>query len=200
MKKQIGLAVVLILMLALTGCGNGGNGGRSGAAHKAGGSKSVNDVLNEGVKKEEEKNNAQSGNQTVTGDPSQSGNPGNGTDPAPKTEGVDIDLTTMSSTMVYSEVNNIVNEPEKYIGKTIKMNGVYAFVYDDSNTKRYDACIIQDATACCGGGIEFELTGDYKYPDDYPEEGGDICVIGVFDTYTEGDYIYCTLRNARKVQ
>ncbi len=198
MKKWIGLAVVLILMMALTGCGNSG---RSGAAHKAGGSKSVNDVLNEGVKKEDEKNNGQTGNQTVTGDPSQSGDSGNGSNPAtPKTEGVDIDLTTMSSTMVYSEVSNIVNQPEKYIGKTIKMNGVYAFVYDDSYTKRYDACIIQDATACCGGGIEFELTSDYKYPDDYPEEGGDICVVGVFDTYTEGDYIYCTLRNARKVQ
>ena len=171
MKKWIGLAVVLILMMVLTGCGNSG---RSGAAHKAGGSKSVNDVLNEGVKKEDEKNNGQTGNQTVTGDPSQSGDSGNGSNPAtPKTEGVDIDLTTMSSTMVYSEVNNIVNEPEKYIGKTIKMNGVYAFVYDDSYTKRYDACIIQDATACCASGIEFRTAKDLVYPDEIiltPEE------------------------------
>ena len=37
------------------------------------------------------------------------------------------------------------------------------------------------------------------YPDDYPNEGGDICVVGVFDTYQEGDYTYCTLRNAKIV-
>jgi len=46
-------------------------------------------------------------------------------------------------------------------------------------------------------GIEFALTDDYTYPDDYPEEGGNICVVGIFDTYQEGDNTYCTLRNAK---
>lgn len=36
-------------------------------------------------------------------------------------------------------------------------------------------------------------------PDDYPAEGGDICVVGVFDTYQEGEYTYCTLKDARIV-
>ena len=34
------------------------------------------------------------------------------------------------------------------------------------------------------------------YPDDYPEADAEICVVGVFDTYQEGEYTYCTLRNA----
>ena len=37
----------------------------------------------------------------------------------------------------------------------------------------------------------------YVYPDDYPADGENVCVIGVFDTYEEGDYYYCTLRNAK---
>lgn len=36
-------------------------------------------------------------------------------------------------------------------------------------------------------------------PDDYPQVDAEICVIGVFDTYEEGDYTYCTLRNAKLV-
>ena len=45
-------------------------------------------------------------------------------------------------------------------------------------------------------GIEFVLSGDHKYPDDYPKVNEEICVVGVFDTYQEGDYTYCTLREA----
>ncbi|MBQ8117911.1 MAG: hypothetical protein IJ147_07645 [Lachnospiraceae bacterium] len=60
----------------------------------------------------------------------------------------------------------------------------------------YYACIIQDATACCAQGMEFVLTEDYHYPEDYPEEGQEIAVVGIYDTYMEGDYKFCTLRNA----
>lgn len=89
--------------------------------------------------------------------------------------------------------------PENYVGKTVKMDGIFASYHDESSDKYYFACIISDATACCSQGIEFVLTDGYSYPDDYPEEGGDVCVVGVFDTYQEGGYTYCTLRNARLV-
>lgn len=111
-----------------------------------------------------------------------------------------IDLTALSGTMVYSEVYNMMYYPENYIGKTVKMSGSYAVYHDESTGKYYHACIISDATACCTQGIEFELTDDYSYPEDYPEEGGEICVEGVFDTYMEGEYTYCILRNAKKQQ
>ena len=47
--------------------------------------------------------------------------------------------------------------------------------------------IIQDATACCAQGMEFVLTDEYSYPDDYPDEGSEITVMAVFDTYQEGN-------------
>lgn len=112
-------------------------------------------------------------------------------------EGIDIDLTNASATVVYSEVYDMMYFPENYVGKTIKMDGLFTYYYDEAMDKYYFACIIMDATACCSQGIEFELTDDYVYPDDYPENGGDICVVGTFDTYEEDGFTYCVLRNAR---
>ena len=116
---------------------------------------------------------------------------------ADDSEEVDVDLTILSSTMVYSEVYNMISYPEEYLGKTVRMKGPFAFFHDEATDNYCFACIIQDATACCAQGIEFVLTEDYVYPDDYPEVDEEICVVGVFDTYMEGEYRYCTLRNAR---
>ncbi len=107
-----------------------------------------------------------------------------------------IDLTTMSGTMVYSEVYNMIYNPDDFVGKTIKMSGSYAVYHDESTDKYYHACIISDATACCSQGLEFKLTDEYTYPEDYPEEGSQICVVGTFDTYQEGEQTYCTLTDA----
>ena len=109
---------------------------------------------------------------------------------------IDVDLTAISGILVYSEVYNMMATPENYMGKKIKMEGLYAIYFDDTYSTRYDACIVQDATACCATGIEFELSDELKYPDDYPEEGEIITVEGIFDTYDEGSYTYCVLRNA----
>ncbi|MBQ9015777.1 MAG: hypothetical protein IJ109_10660 [Firmicutes bacterium] len=105
---------------------------------------------------------------------------------------VDVDLTTLSSTMVYSEVFNMVNEPEDYIGKTVKMNGAAASYYDEAVKETYYACIIQDATACCAQGIEYVLDGA-----EYPADGEEITVVGEFRTYETADGTsYCTLEGA----
>ncbi|WP_407386101.1 hypothetical protein [Ruminococcus sp.] len=116
---------------------------------------------------------------------------------APKTDGVDVDLTTMSSTMVYSEVLNMQQAPEQYLGKTVKMKG--PFNVSEMGGNRYFACLIKDATACCSTGIEFELAGNYSYPDDYPKKDTEITVIGTFTTYMEGNSKYLQLKNAQLV-
>jgi hypothetical protein len=105
-----------------------------------------------------------------------------------------IDLTVMSGTMVYSEVLNMMNSPEEYTGKTVKMRG--AFSYAEGTDRNYYACIIADATACCAQGIEFELAEERVFPDEYPEVGEQITVEGIFGTYYEDEYRYCTLTDA----
>ena len=123
--------------------------------------------------------------------------------PAQSADGIDVDLTKLSSTMVYSEVYNMMYSPDDYIGKTVKMKGqfdVYQAVDENGAFlpgQIYFACVIADATACCAQGLEFVLTGDYTYPDDYPELGTEITVVGTFQTYEENGYLYCQLVDAK---
>ncbi len=112
-------------------------------------------------------------------------------------DSIEVDLTQLSSTMVYSEVYNMMMAPEEYLGKTVKMKGLYSRFHDAMTEKDYTACIVQDATACCAQGIEFVLTPDYRYPEDYPEENEEITVAGEFSLYQEGEYTYFTLKDAR---
>ena len=123
--------------------------------------------------------------------------------PQASSNGVDVDLTVLSSTMVYSEVYNMLyNDPAHYLGKTVKARGefsIYQLVTDgvlQPDPVSY-ACIISDAAACCAEGMEFVLEGDYTYPDDYPELGTEITVIGEFQSYEENGMTWYHLVNAR---
>ena len=108
-----------------------------------------------------------------------------------------VDLTELSSTAVYAEVFNMVTKPEEYKDKTVKMKGTFATQVLEDSGKRLYACIIEDATACCAQGIEFECKGDLKYPDDYPKEGNYVTVEGSFDSYKIGEMNYCVLKKAK---
>ena len=102
-----------------------------------------------------------------------------------KSNNIDVDLTALSSTMVYAEVYSIVTNPDQYVGKTIKMSGPYAVDYYDQTGLYYHFVLIEDATACCAQGLEFRRNGEYSYPHDYPPEQTKIEVSGVFEHYEE---------------
>ena len=110
---------------------------------------------------------------------------------------VDVDLTKLSSTMVYSEVYNMMYTPENYIGKTVKMSGMFVAYTNQDQSQFYPAVIIADATACCSQGLEFVLEGNPSYPEGYPEMETEITVVGTFETYEEDGNTYCRLKNAK---
>lgn len=110
---------------------------------------------------------------------------------------IDVDLTKLSSTMVYSEVYNMMYDPKSYIGKNVKMSGMFVVYTNQDESRFYPAVIIADATACCSQGLEFVLEGNPRYPEGYPEMEAEICVIGTFETYEEDGNLYCRLQNAR---
>jgi uncharacterized membrane protein YcgQ (UPF0703/DUF1980 family) len=116
-----------------------------------------------------------------------------GDDTAKDDETIDLDLTNMSSTMVYSEVLNMMSYPDDYKGKRIKITGTYYSVVDSNNGNTYYYCLIQDATACCANGLEFVLNDG-----NYPDENTEITIDGVFTTYFEGDFEYVTLLDAKR--
>lgn len=172
MKKLILIFVLGSMLLALAGCESSSSGSREANNQTA-----VDDILQSIVSQSEVSQNSESTSIAET---------------VASTEKVDVDLTALSSTMVYSEVYNMMSNPDDYIGKTVKMTGIFSSTHDDSTGKDYYACMIKDATACCAQGIEFILTDESKYP----KEGDTISVIGVFDTYNEGQFRYSTLRDA----
>lgn len=102
----------------------------------------------------------------------------------------DIDLSYMSSTMVYTQVYNMMTTPEDFAGYTIKVNGMFAYYYDELWEEYYYAVIVMDATACCAQGIEFALTdADLRtFPEDYPEAGEYVTVVGVYNQFYSEEY------------
>ena len=110
--------------------------------------------------------------------------------------GTDIDLTTMSSTMVYSQVSNMVNKPSDYKGKVVKAKGTCG-IYTDSRTgKKYYSVVIQDATACCSQGLEFVLDDSVYTDEDYPAQDEIIIVKGTISSYEENGYQYITIKDS----
>lgn len=108
---------------------------------------------------------------------------------------IDVDLTKLSSTMVYSEVYNMMSKPEDYVGKTIKIEGTYYASYWKDTGKYYHCVLISDATACCQNGIEFVWDDNtHIYPDEYPPDNTVIELTGVFGLYEEKGETYCYLK------
>lgn len=110
---------------------------------------------------------------------------------------VDIDLASMSQTVMYAEMSNMQIDPDSYKGKTVKIKGQYNAYQDDKKTKWYYAVVVQDATACCQQGMELEFA-DGNAPTCV--SGDEIEVSGTFDTYTEKvqncEVLHCVLKNA----
>ena len=175
MKKCICIFIALLTVLTLFGCASGGDGQRKQTSYNG---KTVNDILS-----------------GATGEAGGNGKTNTPTGKTTKSDiKCDIDLTVMSSTMVYTEVYNMMVAPEDYLGKTVRMSGNFAYAKGDG--RYYFACIVADATACCSQGIEFVLADARKFPDEYPQVSDTITVVGTFDTYYEGSDRYCQLINA----
>jgi hypothetical protein len=180
---MIGAILCLAVLLCAAACSGG-------ATARTGGGKGVEDVLKERMAETSDASeSAASGEETAPRSDYKR-------DPSAASVPVDVDLSVLSGMLVYSEVYNMMTAPETYVGKTVKMSGQFTYFCKDADTFYY-SCVIADATACCLQGIEFIPGGTYVFPDDYPLEGEEITVVGVFDTYTEGDVLYCTLRDAK---
>lgn len=95
-------------------------------------------------------------------------------------DSVDVDLSKMSATMVYSEVFNMIIMPEEYENKTLKIKGNFAVYVNKETEEKYYSVIIPDATACCQQGIEFVWVGNHQYPEEFPKIGQEITVTGIY--------------------
>ena len=183
MKRIFCLLLAVCMTLSLCACGKDSE---EGAGNDASSSNEESSASTESIPTPKEKETPEESEQ-----------------PQASADGVEVDLTVLSSTMVYSEVYNMLyNDPAHYLGKTVKARGefsIYQLVTDgvlQPDPVSY-ACIISDAAACCAEGMEFVLKDDLAYPDDYPELGAEITVIGEFQSYEENGMTWYHLVNAR---
>ncbi len=102
--------------------------------------------------------------------------------------GIDVDLSMMNQTMAYSQLYAMMLNPNDYIGKIVKIAGIYNSAQENGNT--YHFVIVADQAACCQMGMEFKLDDGLYYPPDT----ADVCVTGVFQSYEEEGRIWYYLQ------
>ena len=99
----------------------------------------------------------------------------------------EIDLTGMSSTMVYSYVYNMISAPDDFIGQRFRIRGIYDEGLWEVNNQMYHYIVIADAASCCAQGLEFTLADENTV---YPQPGDEIEISGIFGTYEEEGSLY----------
>lgn len=111
-------------------------------------------------------------------------------------DGIDIDLTNLSTTMLFSEIYNIVVNFEEYSGKYIKITGVFGEYKDLISQEYFPAIFISDATACCVQSFALEFL-DYSEIENLQEDDK-ITIVGKIELAREvnGNPMYYKLTNA----
>ena len=187
MKKILACIICLTLAFGVTACGKARDKDSNGDT------KIISDAKN---KQENSKSNTKKdvSKKEVAGDAGK----GKSSKSKSKTNSnkIDVDLNNLNANVVYAQVFQMMTEPDKFIGKRIRMSGqfnVYAAQEGNpSGVTEYYAIIIADAQACCQQGIEFVWPG-HTYPDGFPEVKSNASVTGIFEVYEENGKKYCRL-------
>ena len=187
MKKILACIICLTLAFGVTACGKASDKDSNGDT------KIISDAKN---KQENSKSNTKKdvSKKEVAGDAGK----GKSSKSKSKTNSnkIDVDLNNLNANVVYAQVFQMMTEPDKFIGKRIRMSGqfnVYAAEEGNpSGATEYYAIIIADAQACCQQGIEFVWPG-HTYPEGFPEVKSNASVTGIFEVYEENGKKYCRL-------
>lgn len=100
------------------------------------------------------------------------------------------DMTELDEKVVYMAVSDLIENPELYLGRTIRISG--PCVSQCVNNKTYHTVMFSNETDCSQLGVEFALKDDADYPEDYTT----ITVTGTFSSYQENGETYYHLSDA----
>ena len=187
MKKILACIICLTLAFGVTACG------RASDKDSNGDTKIISDAKNK-----QENSKSDTKKEVNKKEVADNAGKGKSSKSKSKTKGnkIDVDLNNLNANVVYSQVFLMMTEPDKFIGKRIRMSGqfnVYAAQEGNpSGVTEYYAIIIADAQACCQQGIEFVWPG-HTYPEGFPEVKSNASVTGIFEVYEENGKKYCRL-------
>lgn len=192
MKKILACIICLTLAFGVTACGKASDKDSNGDTKIISDAKNKQENSKSDTKKEVSKKEVNK--KEVAGDAEK----GKSSKSKSKTKGnkIDVDLNNLNANVVYSQVFLMMTEPDKFIGKRIRMSGQFnVYAAQEGNTSgvtEYYAIIIADAQACCQQGIEFVWPG-HTYPEGFPEVKSNASVTGIFEVYEENGKKYCRL-------
>ena len=113
-----------------------------------------------------------------------------------KEEKETLDLSLLNDTMAYSQLINIIKEPEEYLGTPVIVKGIYTAPFNGFSHQYNYTVTIQDNTQCCAQGIEF-IMKDENDLDKLPQEGETVKISGVLELFEEGKHSYCIISDAQ---
>ena len=194
MKKILACIICLTLAFGVTACGKASDKDSNGDTKIISDAKNKQENSKSDTKKDVSKKEV--AGDAGKGKSSKSKSKTNSNKSKTNSNKIDVDLNNLNANVVYSQVFLMMTEPDKFIGKRIRMSGqfnVYAAEEGNpSGVTEYYAIIIADAQACCQQGIEFVWPG-HTYPQDFPEVKSNASVTGVFEVYEENGKKYCRL-------
>jgi len=101
-------------------------------------------------------------------------------------------IVEIKEKMFVSQVNDVYLNTDDYIGKTIKLEGL--FQKEQGYDKEY-CFVIRYGPGCCGfdGNVGFEVAWEQEQQKSYPEDNAWVEATGELKTYEEDDYKYLYL-------
>lgn len=104
---------------------------------------------------------------------------------------VDYDLTQVNENVLFAQIGAMYGNPEDNIGKTVRVRGFFATIYDAASDTRKFVINIPDKNMCCQQTVEFIWAGEHEYPADYPAEGKQVEITACFAQYDDnGTTVY----------
>ena len=97
-------------------------------------------------------------------------------------EGVDVDISKLSGTVLYGRLYDMVTHGDQYEGKVVRMTGTmnqFPVTNRGVEVGVLYSCYIADGEGCCSQGVEFVLPEGSTYP----PIGQEITVEGVWNNY-----------------
>lgn len=114
--------------------------------------------------------------------------------PSDENNSTSSEMIEITEKMYVTYINEMYTNTEKYLGKTIKLEGMFTSAYEESTGETY-YFVYRTGPGCCGNdgsmcGFEFTTTGEIAQENDWIE------VAGTLDEYEQDGYIYLTLRDS----
>ena len=169
MKKALAVILCVLLAFALCACGSETNNPTSGAPTDNTSTQAldtVNDTQNAGTTLTTPATNAES--DTTLSSLAVRQDEGKESAAAAQLDkySVDIDLQGLNNNMTTAQMQSIMQDVKPYLGKTIRVTGLYEKTHYDETGLDYNWIIGYDDTGCCAA-WSVEIAGD-ELPKDLP--------------------------------